>query len=314
MKTRSLFLLLALAFILPDISNGQAWVLRRALNKKIDQKVDSALEKSAEDNAKEKEKNNQDKSTSQEKGGTKNSGLGLFGGNGDIKHNDEYNFTGRIYMESESYEKKDAEKADFFIYFSEKTKNAGIEFKPVDPKDKEKSKPAVFLFDNDNRCCIILVEDADSKSGIIATLPSDSAIAATAKNLKGSRKEESTPEQAKKPQGTLTKTGNSRVIAGYKCDEYKLEEAGKEGYSNLWMTKDVKLKADKKYWNTAGIPTYYNYPEFEGGMMLAMESFDKNDKPVMKMETKEINDNFKHDISTTGYSFIKINFGQFGKK
>ena len=80
------------------------------------------------------------------------------------------------------------------------------------------------------------------------------------------------------------------------------------------MTKDVKLKADKKYWSKAGVPTYYNYPEFEGAMMLAMESFDKDNKPGMKMETKEINDNFNHSISTKGYTFMKMNFGQAGKK
>jgi hypothetical protein len=134
-------------------------------------------------------------------------------------------------------------------------------------------------------------------------MPSDSAIAAQTKNQK-----------AKPDNAVITKTGNTKVIAGYKCDEYKIVDKDKEGYSNVWMTKDVKLKADKKYWGKAGVPTYYNYPGFEGSMMLAMESFDKKDKPVMKMETKEINENFPKSISTKGYTFMKMNFGQAGKK
>ncbi len=32
------------------------------------------------------------------------------------------------------------------------------------------------------------------------------------------------------------------------------------------------------------------------------------------METKEINENFNHSISTAGYTFMKMNFGQAGKK
>ena len=80
------------------------------------------------------------------------------------------------------------------------------------------------------------------------------------------------------------------------------------------MTKDVKIKADKKNWGKTGMPSYYNYPGFEGGMMLAMEAFDKNNKLVMKMETKEINEKFPHSISTAGYTFMKMNFGQAGKK
>jgi hypothetical protein len=150
----------------------------------------------------------------------------------------------------------------------------------------------------------MLLTNTDSKTGIISTLPSDSAMAAQTKNQKG-------PDPAK---ATITKTGNSRVIAGYKCDEYKIVDEGGEGYSNVWMTKDVKLKADKKYWGKAGVPTYYNYPGFEGSMMLAMELFDKNNKLQMKTETQEINQNYSHSISTAGYTFMKMNFGQAGKK
>jgi hypothetical protein len=31
------------------------------------------------------------------------------------------------------------------------------------------------------------------------------------------------------------------------------------------------------------------------------------------METQEINDNFRHSISTVGYKFTKVNFGMGGK-
>ena len=104
------------------------------------------------------------------------------------------------------------------------------------------------------------------------------------------------------------------MIAGYKCDEYKIVEPDKDGYSNVWMTKDVKIKADKKNWGKSGMPTYYNYPGFEDSFMLAMEAYNKDNKPEMKMETKEINENFKHSISTAGYTFMKMNFGQAGRK
>ena len=282
MKTRVLILLFGFMAVLPASSYSQGGILSRAINRQIDHKIDSAIDKSAKDKA----------------------GRGLFGGKIDIKYNDEYKFNGRIYMQMETYDKKDVMKSDYYTYFNSNTKNAGIELKVLDPKKGESTMPTVFLFDNENRCFMMLLENADSKTGIISNIPSDSSIAAQAKTQKGT-----TPEQA-----TITKTGNSRVIAGYKCDEYKITEPKKEGYSNAWMTKDVKLKADKRYWGKAGMPTYYNYPGFEGAMMLAMESFDKNNKPVMKMETKEINDNFSFAISTVGYTFMKMNFGQAGKK
>jgi hypothetical protein len=293
--------------MLPVTSNAQFGVLRKAINKKIDNKVDSAADKSAKDDARKKEQADQNKSGSsaaQSNGGTKETGRGLFGGKIDIKYNDEYKFTGRIYMQMETYNNKDVTKADYYTYFNGDSPNAGIEMMPTEVKEGNKAVLTTFLFDGDSRCFMMLLENGDSKTGIISTMPSDSAIAAQAKNQKGSN-----PEKA-----TITKTGNTRVIAGYNCDEYKIVDPEKGGYSNVWMTKDVKLKADKKYWSKAGMPTYYNYPGFEGSMMLAMESFDKKDKPEMKMETKEINETFPKTISTVGYTFMKMNWGQAGKK
>ena len=309
MKTRSLMLILVLLVSLPSFTNAQGYLIRRAINRKLEHKVDSAVDKSDKDeaNAKAKEKSNKTQSDSNAttaKTGTKETGRGLFGGKIDIKYNDEYKFTGRIYMQMETYDNKDVTKADYYTYFNGDSPDAGIDMMPIEVKEGNKAVPTTFIFDGESRAFMMLLENGDSKTGIISSMPSDSAIAAQAKSQKGSN-----PEKA-----TITKTGNTRVIAGYKCEEYKIVDPEKAGYSSVWMTKDVKLKADKKYWSKAGVPTYYNYPGFEGSMMLAMESFDKKDKPTMKMETKEINENFPKTISTVGYTFMKMNWGQAGKK
>ena len=308
MKTRSIILLLFLSFMLPCVSNAQFGVLRRAINRKIDNKVDSAVDKKVQDDARKKDSvsqaQNGNSSSQTTTGSTKETGRGLFGGKIDIKYSDEYKFTGKIYMQMESYNNKDVTKLDYYTYFSSDSPNAGIEMLPIEVKEGNKAVPTTFIFDGESRAFMMLLGNEGSKTGIISSMPSDSAIAAQAKSQKGSN-----PEKA-----TITKTGNTKVIAGYKCDEYKIVDPEKDGYSNVWMTKDVKLKADRKYWGKAGVPTYYNYPGFEGAMMLAMESFDKKDKPTMKMETKEINENFPKTISTVGYTFMKMNWGQAGKK
>lgn len=314
MKTKSIFLLFLLLFSLQTATNAQGWIIRRAINRKVEQKVDSAVDKSARDEAAKKQAeeqkqadqqnqgdNSEQKTGTTEKAGTKETGRGLFGGKIDIKYDDEYKFTGRIYMQMEMYDKKDVLKSDYMTYFNESTMNAGMDMIPVDAKDNEKRVPTTFLFDANNKSFMMLL-NGDSKTGMISNIPSDSAMAAQSKNQKNTSK------------ATVTKTGNSKMIAGYKCDEYKVVEPDKDGYSNIWMTKDLKIKADKKYWGKAGAPNYYGYPGLEGSVMLALESFDKNNKPAMKMETKEINEKFDHSISTKGYTFMKMNFGQSGKK
>jgi hypothetical protein len=305
MKTRSILLLLALFILMPHLSQAQFGAVRRAINRQVDHKIDSSLDKSAQDerDKKAREESEQSKSgdsTSTEKA-NKSKSTGLFGGKIDIKYDDKYDFTGRIYMQMESYEKKDVVKSDFYTYYNTNTANAGIDLQTVDPKDGKTVITTIFLFDHDNRAFMSLLS-TESRIGTIASIPSDSALAAQAK-AKG--------EKSKPP--VVTKTGNSRMIAGYKCDEYKVENVENGSYSMVWMTKDLKIKADKKYWGTSGMPTYYNYPGFEGSVMLAMEEYDKNKELAAKMETKEIDDNYRHSISTVGYKFSKVNFGQGGK-
>jgi len=294
---------MVLLILLPNVSHAQFGAVRRAINRQVDHKIDSSIDKSAQDERdkkakEESEQNKPDDAAAKDK----SKSTGLFGGKIDIKYNDEYDFTGRIYMQMETYDKKDVIKSDFFTYYNSNNLNAGIDLQTVDPKDGKTVISTEFLFDHENRAFMSLLTAVDPKMGTISAIPSDSALAAQVK-AKG--------ENTKQP--VVTKTGNSRIIAGYKCDEYKVVEPDKAGYSLVWMTKDVKVKADKRYWGKSGMPTYYNYPDFEGSVMLAMEEYDKNNNPSVKMETKEIDDNFKHKISTVGYKFSKVNFGQGGK-
>jgi hypothetical protein len=295
--------------MLPNVTKAQFGAVRRAINRQVDHKIDSSIEQSAQNerDKKAKEESEQSKtgdSTSTDKA-NKSKSTGLLGGKIDIKYEDEYDFTGRIYMQMENYDKKDVVKSDFYTYYNSGKKNAGMDLQTVDPKDGKTVISTVFLFDHDNRAFMSLLS-VSPKMGTISSIPSDSALAAQAK-ARG--------EKTKPP--VVTKTGNSRTIAGYKCDEYKVEDTEKGGYSMVWMTKDLNIMADKKYWGTSGMPTYYNYPGFEGAVMLAMEEYDKNSTLSAKMETKEINDNFRHSISTVGYKFSKVNFGsgaRSGKK
>lgn len=304
MKTISLIFSLALFILVPSVSNAQFGALRKAISKQIDHKVDSSLDKNAQDQRDNKASEENQQNASGDASSKDNSGpkRGLFGGKIDMKYKDEYSFTGRIYMQMETYDKKEVKKSDYYTYYNSSELNAGIEVKLVDEKDGNATIPTVFLFDHDNACFLMLIQNTDSKTGIISAIPSDSVIAAQA----GTDKTESA-------RPVVTKTGNSRTIAGYKCDEYKVVDPGKDGFSMVWMTKDIDLKADKRYWGKAGMPSYYNYSGLEGSVMLAMTSYDKNQNPEMKMETREINNNFSHTISTAGYTFIKVNFGQAGK-
>jgi hypothetical protein len=299
MKTRSILLLLVMLIISTGISNAQFGALRKAINKQIDNKIDSSADKKAQEN-RDQQANDQAGQNKPESGSQGNSGpkkgVGMFGGKIDIKYKDNYDFTGRIYMVMEMFDKKGGMKSDNYAYFNEGSKDVGMEMQTVDPKDKKTVINTAIIFDGDSRAFMTLMS-GESKFGTISSVPSDSALAAQAK------------ANADKKKSIVTKTGNTKVVAGYKCDEYKVVEPDHEGYSLAWLTKDLKIKSDTRYWGNNQSPSFYDTPGLEGAVMLAMEGYDKDNQLTMKMETKEINEHYKHSISTVGYTFTKMNLG-----
>jgi hypothetical protein len=322
-----------LLIILPANSNAQVGGLlknkinrvinagTRTVDKEINKEIDSAVEKEVleardkqieeankqaeneikDQNADQDANQNANQNTDQPKQAGKSFNLGgLMGGKVTSKYNESYSFNSRIFMQMEMYDKKDVTKMDYFIYFSDGTPTAGFESKMIAKSDdgEEVTVTSSYVFDGENKSFIIMTDMGTMKMGIISEVPDET----TAQNQ---------PAE-KAPEATFTKTGNSKVIAGYKCDEYLYKDNESKDYGKLWVTKDLKLKADKRTYSKAGLSAYYGNSEIEDGAVLAMESYNEKGVLEMKSETKEVNLKFPHTISVAGYTLRQMNFGQAG--
>jgi hypothetical protein len=154
-----------------------------------------------------------------------------------------------------------------------------------------------ILVDGTNKCFIMLTDVGGMKIGMISAVPDETAAPAT-------------EQPAKAP--VVKKTGNSKVIAGYKCDEYLYQEPDKKEYIKMWMTSEAALKLDKRVWSTAGMPSAYGYAGFDGMVAMAWESYDDKNTLVAKSEVKEINNNFPYSMSPKGYNLRQVNLNQMG--
>jgi hypothetical protein len=329
MKTRTFLLLLAFVIAISSSMNGQVGNLlknkmsrvinagAKTANKEVDNKIDSAATKETEkrialekEKAAERAKNDSINNTGQpskaegdqaKDGSQPQGGLNfskLMGNKITLKYNEDYNFTSRIYMQTETYDKKDVMKMDFFMYYSSVSPSVGIETQTISNQDG-KSAPiaASTVMDGENKCFLMLTDMNQMKMGIISAIPDEN----TATQGKDTKK--ATPP-------TFTKTGNTRTIAGYKCDEYSYVSTEDKTTGKVWFTKEVKLKIDKHGWQNTNMASFYGNPDFTGGIILANEAYDKNGKMTMKSETKEINENFPHSISVKGYTLRQMNIGQ----
>jgi hypothetical protein len=331
MKTRNLFLLLSIAFILPVSTNAQVGSLlrnkmgkvinagARTANKEVDAKIDSSATKETEkrialekEKAAEKAKNdsinnagqpskadgNKNSSGSEPSGGGMNFAK-LMGNKITLKYNEDYSFGSRIYMVIETYDKKDPATMDFYMYYSATSPSVAVETKSISTKE-EGTAPvlATIVMDGENKCSIMLTDINGMKMGMISAIPDSASQKADGKKGK------------KTPPPTFTKTGNTRVIAGYKCDEYTyVNNDDSKTTGKVWFTKDAKLKIEKNGWRNTSMSSYYGNPAFNNGIILASENYDDKGKLTMKSETKEINDNFPKSVSLKGYTLRQINMG-----
>ncbi len=318
MKTRFFFLLFTLLLIVSATTSGQGgYILRRAINRQVEREIDTVLDKKVQEeknNAREREKLEQQNAAKEETdseetseetsdGAQPQGGMdlgGLFGNKVDLKYNDKYDFASRLYMQAETYDKKDVTKMDMYMYYSSATPNVGIETKSITSESGEEVPVASsMVMDGENKCFIILTDINGTKMGMISAIPDENAVE-TDKNGK----------PVKKTPPTVTKTGNTKMIAGYKCDEYSYKDPDAKTTGKLWHSKDADLKIDRRSWSKAGMPDYYGYPGFKEGLILASEVYDEKGKIQSRSETKEINPNFPHSITVKGYSLRQMNLNQ----
>jgi hypothetical protein len=332
MKTRTLFLLLAFMIMLPNASNGQVGnLLKNKLNKvvnagtktvdkEINKEIDTAVEKgvlNSRDKAATRVENNRQnngqpsqadgtKSTDQGNQGQGGPGFGkLFGNKIDLKYKEAYDFTSRIYMVTETYDKKDVMKMDFFMYYSATSPSIGIETKTISNEGGEVAPVAAsMVMDGENKSFLMLTDMNGMKMGMISAIPDENTVQP---QPDGKPAKKDTPPN-------FTKTGNTKVIAGYKCDEYSYTDPDDKTSGKVWFTKEANLKIDKRGWQNTGMAAYYGNTAFNEGIILANETYDEKGKLTMKSETKEINTNFPHSISIQGYTLRQMNLNQNQKK
>lgn len=321
MKTRILFLLLAISVLLPGTSFGQlGGIVRRAVNRQINNEVDSALDKKVQE---EQNKNRASKAEQQKveavsveeneevtddddnseagggEGGNAAGGAafsGLFGNKVTLKYKDEYNFTSRMYMVTEQYDNKEVIKMNFNMFFSANQPAVGIETQTITDEENEMEMTAKMVMDGENKTFVMLTDVNGMKMGTISEIPDENTTVIGP---------DGKPVKNYKPP-TFTKTGNTRMVAGLKCDEYTYKNEDKTS-GKVWFTRDAKIKIDQRGWNSSGMSYYYGSKQFDDGIILASEAYDEKNKLQMKSETVEINENFPHKITVAGYTLRQMN-------
>ncbi len=236
----------------------------------------------------------------------KRPGLGALsaimgGGGADVPHKESYDFSMSINIEILSYEDGEANKATvigYTTYINEKSSDVAIDIKPQS-EGGDYQADMTMIYDRDNNTVFMLTRQGDQKMAIATPMDEIESMVGDEEG------EDYTDEE---DEVSYTKTGRTKNIHGYKCEEYTMVD--EDGRAEVWVTHDADFITGREQMKEAGIPMYDEGP-FEGGMVMEMDVFEE-DLKTMSMYVRDINKNIRKSFSLDTYSIMNVGTG--GKK
>jgi hypothetical protein len=318
MKTlmRIVFLTLITVLIIQPV-HGQRFLkkLQEKIEEKVEErakeKVDERVEQKANeaiDNQIDKAEESLESENSGQSSGNEvqreervNNILKGFGLSGEpVPIEDNYNFDHLIEMHIESFNKngEKEEEGEFITHFNPGAKNMAYEMISGNISNPGQG---VIIIDIDNGALIIVGEENGEKTGIAYGLKSFF-------NSTGEIYDEADPEgtpESYLANPNITKTGRTKTIAGYKCDEYKYSD--EETESHIWITKDMKL-GSRDYFSSLYKTSLYSRG-IPWGAIMEVTSIDKDTGEKSFMEVTRVDDNSNKRFSMADYKIS--NLGSF---
>ena len=283
--------------------------IEQRANEKIDREIDKQLD-NAEDELfkKEKEEEEKDNNGNSDSNGNNNSDerltsmmkrMGVGGAPVPIK--DGYSFNSLVQMNIESFDGtgKKISEGEFITHLSSNSKSMAYEFISGDMAEPGMG---MIIVDAENNATIILSEEKGQKTALVT------GLGTVFESLKEENIEEldltETPETYL-ANPNVSKTGRSKTIAGFKCEEYKYTDVN--SVSNYWITQDIKMNT-KDFFSTLFKTSLYTHGMAWGYMMEATTVNTVNGEKSSMTVTK-VDKNSNRKISMSDYQIT--NLGSF---
>ncbi|WP_200976282.1 DUF4412 domain-containing protein [Echinicola sp. 20G] len=302
MKFYKSFLIILLAFFLsPTLAEAQ---FIKKLKKAAQEGVGNAVERRVSKEVENAAQKQTDKYLEQifgppteYEGGNYDYGKMMGSINMNVDTEDSYHFTGFTEMEISGTDEKGKEMdpVSFKSFLSNENEVWAMQ---MDPEEKD-VESTIMIFDNKNNATILLMESKKGEKSRIAYGMDWSNMMGTAADEK--------IEEVEETKLTFEKTGNTKTILGYECEEYHAEND--EFTSEFWVSKEP-IQGYASYWSknnfmfSKKMQTKYQayYSKLPDGNVLEMTYRSKEDDGISRMKILEINTTENFDFNMSDYT------------
>ncbi len=211
-----------------------------------------------------------------------------------------YNFDHLIQMHLEEFDKSGnkTSEGEFITHLNPNSQS--MAYQTISGNIGEPGQ-GMFIIDAKNGATIILSEENGEKTGIVYGLGSFF-------ESMGEAYEEGEPEESPEAylaNANVKKTGRSKTIAGYNCEEYVFSD--EESESHIWITKDLKMNT-KDFFSTLFKTSLYSHG-IPWGYMMEASTDDKKTGEKSTMLVTKVDEKSNVKFALADYQIT--NFGSF---
>lgn len=271
-------------------SEGVSKAVEKTVEKEVEKATQRQLEKTFSDLYGDLEEDSDGNPTTGQ--GTPSYDLGKVMGsiNMNVDTESEYSFSGLAVIEIKSTNKKGKEEdpVNFNSFLTDNSDYFGMEF--IDPEAKSNSEKSIIIMDHKNEATVLLIENEKEKSSM-----------AFGMDFGGMMEGYQNAENENSPNDiSFEKTGNTKDILGYSCEEYHMDAEDSEG--TYWISKDP-IEGLEGFWskNSPLITKKMKeqnssyFTSFPDGNMMEMTFKNKEDGSSSEMKIIKIDTN--HSVS-----------------
>lgn len=216
-----------------------------------------------------------------------------------VTYEEQYDFNSSVTMNIKTYDKDGDVKGDgvLKLYAGGNDGNFGYEFVSGEVEGNANQK-GIMLMDIQNSAVIILNDEDGKKSGVVFGSNKDFKGDATADDVDAS---ESFEDAGLNPTN-IKKTGRTKTILGYKCEEYEYKDEHNEG--SAWITDELDWKSED--FMTGIFKSSTQSFGVMNGFLMASETLDLEDGQRTVYEVTDVNKSEKNSFKMADYEVTNL--------